>query len=120
MNPNSGPGASPSPDANYAREVPKLNAQANVYTVGYVRIDYCKKPLSEVYEEVETYASWAKDYERTGLGVRGILVDETPNHYSVDAASYLNALHQHIKGTLGILGDRLVSYTQPMRQKQDK
>jgi len=108
VNPNSGPGDSPSPDANYAREVPKLNAHANVCTVGYIRIHYCNKPLSDVYKEVDTYAGWAKDYEKTGLGVRGILVDETPNHYSSERAEYLDALHQHIKSTPGILDDRLV------------
>ena len=97
------------PSHDYVREVPKLNVNANVYTVGYVRIHYCNRPLSEVYEEIETYAGWAKDYESTGLGVKGILLDETPNHYSTDRAEYLDAVRQHIKATAGILGDRLVS-----------
>jgi len=68
--------------------------------VGYVRIDYCKKPLSEVYEEIEAYAGWAKDYETSGLGVGGILLDETPNHYTSERAEYLDAVHRHIKATM--------------------
>lgn len=108
VNPNSGPGGSPLPSHDYVREVPRLNVHANVYTVGYVRIHYCEKPLSEVYEEIDTYAGWAKD-ESAGLGVKGILLDETPNHFSTDRAEYLEAVRQHIKATVGILGDRLVS-----------
>jgi len=109
VNPNSGPGDSPLPSHDYVREVPKLNVNANVYTVGYVRIHYCNKPLSQVYEEIETYAGWAKDYESSGLGVKGILLDETPNHWSAERVEYLDAVHQHIKATEGILGHRLVS-----------
>jgi hypothetical protein len=117
VNPNSGPGGSPLPSHDYVREVPKLNVNTNVYTVGYVRIHYCDKPLSDVYEEIDTYAGWAKDYESSGLGVKGILLDETPNHYSADRAKYLDAVHQHIKATVGILGDRLVSCF-PLRLEQ--
>ncbi len=109
MNPNSGPGERPLPGKDYVREVPKLNVHANVRTVGYVRIDYCKKPLSEVYEEIEAYAGWAKDYETSGLGVGGILLDETPNHYTSERAEYLDAVHRHIKATEGLQGNRLVS-----------
>ena len=110
VNPNSGPGGSPLPGKDYVREVPKLNVSANVYTVGYVRIDYCKRPLSEVYEEIETYAGWAKDYETSHLGVKGIFLDETPNHHSQERAEYLDAVHKHIKASAGILGDQLVSH----------
>lgn len=94
---------------DYSREIPKLNAQANVVTVGYIRIDYCSRPLSEVCAEIDTYAGWATEFEKTGLGVGGILLDETPNHYTVERAEYLDALRQYIKATPGIQGDRLVS-----------
>ncbi len=114
MNPNSGPGLRPLPGHDYVREVPKLNAHANVQTVGYVRIDYCKKPLAEVYEDIEAYAGWAKakgeKYEDSKLGVGGILLDETPNHYTPERAEYLDAVYQHIKATDGLQGNRLVSY----------
>ncbi|KAE8387015.1 Spherulation-specific family 4 [Aspergillus alliaceus] len=108
LNPNSGPGSSPAPDANYAREVARLNSYANVDTVGYIAIRYCKKPLQEVLEEIQTYATWAHDYVRTGLGVGGIFLDETPNHYSSEAAEYLAILQASIKSTPGFLAHRLV------------
>jgi Spherulation-specific family 4 len=107
VNPNSGPGGKPLPGYDYVREVPKLNAYANVVTVGYVRIDYCRKPLSEACDEIETYAGWTN--ENPALGLKGVLLDETPNHYSADRAGYLNALRQHIKATKGLGGERLVS-----------
>ncbi|RAK95347.1 spherulation-specific family 4 protein [Aspergillus ibericus CBS 121593] len=108
VNPNSGPGALPSPDANYTREVARLNAYPNVYTVGYIRIDYCRKPLAAACDEIDRYASWAVDHATTGLGVGGIMVDETPNHHDAAQAQYLCALRDHIKASPGLLRDRLV------------
>ncbi|KNG79840.1 cell surface spherulin 4-like protein, partial [Aspergillus nomiae NRRL 13137] len=103
VNPNSGPGAPPLPDANYVREIARLNGYANVVTVGYIAINYCKKPLSEALEEVQTYATWAEDYVRTGLGVGGIFLDETPNLSSPEAVEYLAVLQDRIKRTPGLL-----------------
>ncbi|BCS28304.1 spherulation-specific family 4 protein [Aspergillus puulaauensis] len=108
VNPNSGPGDIPSPDANYAREVARLNAYPNVYTIGYIRVDYCHRPLHEVFAEIARYAAWSEHYETTRLGVRGIFVDETPNHHSPERAEYLSALTRHIKEFPGILSDRFV------------
>ncbi|KAL2832338.1 Spherulation-specific family 4 [Aspergillus pseudoustus] len=112
VNPNSGPGDrdQPSPDHNYAREVPRLNAYSNVYTVGYIRIDYCRKPLQDSFDEVARYASWSEQYETSKLGVRGIFVDETPNHHSPERADYLDALTRYIKQSPGILGDKFVAH----------
>jgi hypothetical protein len=41
--------------------------------------------------------------------VGGILLDETPNHYTSERAEYLDAVHRHIKATEGLQGNRLVS-----------
>ncbi|TKA72815.1 hypothetical protein B0A49_05479 [Cryomyces minteri] len=108
LNPNSGPGEPPFPDANYAREIPRLNAHTSVCTIGYVRIDYCKRDISEVCEEVATYAGWSNDRANSGIFVKGIFVDETPNHYSAHVAAYLDTVTLRIKNTPGILGARLV------------
>ncbi|KAL4783563.1 Spherulation-specific family 4 [Aspergillus varians] len=108
VNPNSGPGDIPSPDANYTREVARLNAFSNVYTVGYIRVDYCRKPLHDSIAEIARYAAWSEHYETTGLGVRGIFVDETPNHHSQERGEYLSALTRQIKESPGILSDKFV------------
>lgn len=109
LNPHNGPGAADFPDTNYAREIPRLNAYANVSTVGYVRVNYCKRPIAEVGRDIGTYAGWAEDYARSGLAVQGIFFDETPNLYSATVATYLSAIDQSVKEMFGILGERLVS-----------
>lgn len=109
MNPNSGPGAAPLPGHDYEREVPRLNAFANVCTVGYVLIDYCRRPLHDVCHDIDRYAGWAADYQNTKLGVQGIYLDETPNHHSTGRALYLEALTRYIKAKDGLMGQRMVS-----------
>jgi hypothetical protein len=102
LNPHNGPGSSEFPDVKYAIEIPKLNAWPNVITVGYVRIDYCKRDLAEVFRDVTKYSGWAD-------GVQGIFLDETPNLYTASVASYLDGVDRFVKNTVGILGSRLVS-----------
>ncbi|KAF7509257.1 hypothetical protein GJ744_008151 [Endocarpon pusillum] len=108
LNPHDGPGSSPLPDEDYGREIRRLTARPNVRTVGYVRINYCKRDVTTVYEEIVKYAGWSKDHHTTGWGVHGIFFDETPNLYSDKAASYLDIASQTVKATPGILGDRMV------------
>jgi Spherulation-specific family 4 len=105
LNPNSGPGVDWQPDECYAAEILRLNAQANVRAVGYVRIDYCRRPLHQVSEDIAKYAGWS---QHAGLGVQGIFFDETPNLYSPHVAGYLDAVNQTVKKSTGIGGRRLV------------
>ncbi|CAO2653670.1 Nn.00g030810.m01.CDS01 [Neocucurbitaria sp. VM-36] len=110
INPNSGPGSDSLPGHDYEREVPKLNAAPNVTTIGYVRIDYCRKPLHDACEEIDRFAGWMTKHgsEVPGLHLGGIYVDETPNHFSAGRMLYLEALHKHTKNKEGLLGQRLV------------
>ncbi|KAL4902076.1 hypothetical protein BDW74DRAFT_181238 [Aspergillus multicolor] len=112
VNPNSGPGLpnDPSPDESYARQLPRLNAYRNVIAIGYIRIDYCRKALPEALAEIDRYASWSENYESTGLAVRGIFVDETPNHHSSERAMYLAEIGRYVKSREGILGERFVAH----------
>ena len=110
--PNSEPGRLSLPGHDYCREIPKLTASGNVSIIGYVRIDYCKKPLSEVFAEIETYAAWSRV---PGLGVSGIFVDETPNHHSAQAEEYLNAIKHATRSLSGFNGASLVcSFVLPL------
>jgi hypothetical protein len=111
INPNSGPGEPPAPDANYSRELPLFNAKENVTTVGYVRMQYCKRSVEHVFDDVTVYGGWSKDHEATGNGiyVEGIFLDEAPNEWSHDVGKYLNVVSEKIKNTPGILGEKLVS-----------
>lgn len=110
VNPNSGPfngtGREPLPGRDYVREISKLTKQSNVCAVGYILVDYCKKPVREVLEEIKTYADWAK--HDSALGMRGILLDATPNHYRPEFEKYLDEVNEYIKTVEGISGERLV------------
>ncbi|KAF2667968.1 hypothetical protein BT63DRAFT_375237 [Microthyrium microscopicum] len=113
VNPHDGPGAGLMPDEYYSVEIPKLNAFPNVRTVGYVRVNYCTRDVTEVCNDVAKYAGWSKDFANTGLGVEGIFFDETPNSNTSlpqldNVASYLQTVSRYAKDSEGILGDRLI------------
>lgn len=108
INPNSGPGEPPAPDASYSRELPLFNARANVTTVGYVRIDYCKRSVEKVLEDVAIYSGWSKNHESDGIYVEGIFLDESPNEYTADIGKYLNTVSAKIKEAPGFLGQKLI------------
>lgn len=108
VNPHNGPGVFPLADSNYIREVARLNSIQNVCTVGYVKVDYCKRDLAEVNRDIEIFSQWSKDYATTGLGVHGIFLDEAPNQHSNHIGPYLDSIGLKIKGNEGIMGDRIV------------
>ncbi|KAF1846505.1 uncharacterized protein K460DRAFT_377687 [Cucurbitaria berberidis CBS 394.84] len=109
VNPSSGPGVAPWwPNADYIREIPRLNAYKNVKTVGYVRVGYCKRPEQDVAGEIDAYAARSRSDEHPGLGMEGIFVDETVNHYSKEAKRYLDAIDRKVKECDGIHGDRIM------------
>ncbi|KAF1965294.1 hypothetical protein BU23DRAFT_628662 [Bimuria novae-zelandiae CBS 107.79] len=109
VNPNSGPGSEPWwPNAEYVREIPRLNAHQNVRTVGYVSTAYCKRPIEKVLADVDRYAAWSCDERFPGLAVDGIFFDETPNVFSEKAKEYLDAITAHVKRTGGLLGENMV------------
>ena len=78
-------------------------------TVGYVRMQYCKRSVEQVFNDVEVYGGWSKDHKSNGIYVEGIFLDEAPNEYSHDVGKYLNLVSEKIKNTSGILGEKLVS-----------
>ncbi|KIN05435.1 hypothetical protein OIDMADRAFT_158030 [Oidiodendron maius Zn] len=105
INPNSGPSAPPLPSDDYAREVPRLHAYPNVTTVGYVLIDYCRRDIAAVEADIDTYAGWGRE---GGMALEGILLDESPNHWSAEREKYLERLARKIRGSEGFVGDRLI------------
>ncbi|KXT01649.1 hypothetical protein AC579_1139 [Pseudocercospora musae] len=111
INPNSGPGSPPWwPDVNYLREVPKLNTKPNVRTLGYVRVDYCNRDVSDVVSDIKKYAKWPHDGGVKFLHVEGIFFDETPHEHSTFKATYLEKITQQVKKAEGILGEQLVFF----------
>merc|ERR1711977_673771 len=60
INPNSGPGKTGLPDEDYSREIARLSKYPNVYMVGYVRVNWCKRDLEKVCNDVDKYAAWGR------------------------------------------------------------
>ena len=78
-------------------------------TVGYVRVDYCKRSIEQVLDDVAVYSGLSKNHESDGIYVEGIFLDESPNEYTADIGKYLNTVSAKIKEAPGILGQKLVS-----------
>jgi hypothetical protein len=97
INPSNGPGNNPLPDDNYSAQILKLNNYTNVETVGYVRTGYATQNITNVAEEVATYAGW--DTQNNSLAMHGIFFDEAPHEYSADAVSYMQIVNQVVKNS---------------------
>jgi hypothetical protein len=65
--------------------------------------------MADVRQDIATYAGWSENYTKSGLAVHGIFVDETPNLFSANSGTYLDAVTKCAKDAVGILGDRIVS-----------
>lgn len=74
-----------------------------------MRIDYCKRSIEQVLDDVAVYSGWSKNHESDGIYVEGIFLDESPNEYTADIGKYLNVVSARIKEAPGILGQKLVS-----------
>lgn len=109
VNPASGPGLGDGPDANYTREIPKLNSYANVRTMGYVSTDWTKRDIALAKKDIATYSAWAQNASVQDLGVQGIFLDETPAVYNDASAQYLDTLASAIRSANGFGSDPVVS-----------
>lgn len=114
MNPASGPGAGSGPDANYTREIPRLNAHANVRTVGYVSTDYTKRDIGAILNDITLYSGWSENATVKGLGMRGIFLDETPSGYDAASAEFFETIAASIRSGTGLGEDPLVSLLFPI------
>jgi len=109
INPHSGPGAIAEPDANYTREIPRLNSYTNVRTIGYVATGYAKRELAAVLRDITTYSAWSKN-ATSGLGVQGIFFDETPSQYEPSIAEFLETAHAAVRSAAGFGSQGMVSF----------
>ncbi|KAL5117886.1 hypothetical protein ACEQ8H_004204 [Pleosporales sp. CAS-2024a] len=107
INPQSGPGdANWWPNADYMRELPKLNTYWNVQIVGYVRSTYCQRPINQVFQDIQAYAN--RSYDNETLQIQGVFVDETVNQYTPTVKTYLDSIDNMGWKNEGIGGERLM------------
>ncbi|KAI9733675.1 MAG: hypothetical protein M1834_003277 [Cirrosporium novae-zelandiae] len=108
VNPNSGPGSTAVPDANYTSAIPKLTSHSNVRLLGYVATTYAQRNFSAVLEDVRTYAEWSNQTSYPGLSVSGIFFDEAPSVFNESHFQYLSRLKSAVKSYSGLGPDNLV------------
>lgn len=107
VNPSSGPGSSSLPDENYYPAIKKLNSYDNVQTVGYVRTGYATRNITEVIDDVMTYAGWSSN--SSDIAMSGIFFDEAVHEYDAAAVDYMRTIDEEVKNSTGLVGDRMVS-----------
>ncbi|CZT46531.1 related to cell surface protein [Rhynchosporium secalis] len=106
INPNSGPGKTALPDEDYSREIARLNQYPNVYLVGYVNVDWCKRDMEKVCRDIDKYASWGM-YGNGEFTMKGIFFDESPNEFKEKRKLFMDAVDQRVKNADGLGGLRL-------------
>ncbi|KAK0112477.1 hypothetical protein ONS96_001714 [Cadophora gregata f. sp. sojae] len=106
INPNSGPGKDALPDEDYSREIARLNKYPNVYLVGYVRVNWCKRDLEKVCKDVDKYAAWGK-HGNGEFTMGGIFFDESPNEFKEKRKVFMDAADARVKNADGLGGFRL-------------
>jgi len=102
INPNSGPDTS-GPDSSYNTYMSKLTA-AGVDMIGYVHTSYGDRSTSDVYADIDTYASLYP-------GLKGIFIDEASP--SSSEISYYQGVYDQITGHSGYTNVILNPGTQP-------
>jgi hypothetical protein len=108
VNPDSGPGDTALPNADYLPAIQKLNAFPNARTVGYVRTTYGNRSLDDVLQDISTYAGWANSSQ--GIEMHGIFFDEAAHEWTAEVAEYMQTANDAVKAASGISGDKTVSY----------
>jgi len=106
INPASGPGPGPSPDANYVREIQRLNEFPNVRTIGYVAVDYGRKLIDSAFSDVDKYSVWGETNQL--LAMQGIFLDESPQIADDHNTTYLERMRHYIKGQKSLADGLLV------------
>lgn len=107
INPDSGPGTTATPNADFYPAIQKLNAFANVQTVGYVHTGYGTRNISKVLQDIQTYSGWSK--AKPSIAMDGIFFDEVVSEWSSEAGTFMKTINQAAKNATGLLGARTVS-----------
>src|SRR5439155_2356725 len=82
--------------------LPRLNANSNVRTIGYVRTGSATRDIDTVLDEVSTYASWTRNNTNgnnntDSYGLYGIFFDEAPNNYTSETGRYMTRIDEFVK-----------------------
>ncbi|QDS69384.1 hypothetical protein FKW77_004551 [Venturia effusa] len=106
INPNSGPGATTTPNQDFYPAIQKLNAFANVKTVGYIHTAYGTRDISDVLQDIATYSGWSES--QMSIAMHGIFFDEVVSDWTSDAGTFMRTINQAVKNATGLMGTRKI------------
>jgi hypothetical protein len=109
INLDNGPANSTFLDANFQRELPKLDRRQNVMAVGYVKTVNGARPAGDVFHDVDRYASWV-DNATSHYVFQGIFFDETPSVYTKENDLFMRQIDDYVKHHKG-LGRNFVQHS---------
>jgi len=75
--------------------------------VGYVRVNWCKRDLEKVCNDVDKYAAWGR-HGNGEFTMGGIFFDESPNEFKEKRKVFMDAADARVKNSDGLGGFRLV------------
>jgi hypothetical protein len=93
------------PDTIYAQEIYKLNHYANVRTLGYVPMDYGRRPIEKAYADIARYVGWGNQYPQ--LAMQGIFLDESPQVADNHNTTYVENVRRYVKAQKALAGGLL-------------
>jgi hypothetical protein len=101
INANSGPGDpfSTSDGANWIAGGQALGGLPNVALLGYVHTTQATRNLSDVEQDVASWASWVSEQ---GIPISGIFLDEAPNTECDSCVTYMRSVTTYIRETAGL------------------
>ncbi|OGM48874.1 spherulin 4-like cell surface protein [Aspergillus bombycis] len=102
INPDNGPGSSTASDTNFLTAVPRLASYSNALVLGYVSTQKGTRDISEVEQDIQTYASWPSASGKSSFAVHGIFLDEAATDYSADTVTYYTNLASTIRQSDGL------------------
>ena len=108
VNPDSGPGSLPYPNADYTPAIQKLNTYSNIRSIGYVKTGYGTRNTSDIVRDINTYSRWSAN--SSSIAMHGIFFDEVVYEYSASAPQYMKTIDQAAKNAAGLLEPRTVSF----------
>ncbi|GAB1196845.1 hypothetical protein APSETT444_006123 [Aspergillus pseudonomiae] len=102
INPDNGPGSNTPSDTNFLTAVPRLASYSNALVLGYVSTQKGTRDISEVEQDIQTYASWPSASGKSSFAVHGIFLDEAATDYSAETVTYYTNLASTIRQSTGL------------------
>ena len=76
-------------------------------TLGYVSTEYANRNLTEIFNEIDYFASFGSGLVGS-YALNGIFLDNTPSKYTAQNAEYMNQIDNYTREAKGFNADLFV------------